>query len=225
MSSALASGAAHSHDGADSSDGQFSVGTIAGVACGIGLPLLIALAIVTYLLVREKRRPHSRRSMIRLADEDDKGSIIIGPAPSMFSRTMGSSGYGSRWANPFSSGRTSVRDTRTSSALGTRPLYIPNGAEIRRPPTIHSSASSIAESQRASHIPSFAERIEGIKVTPQLVTLRESNSSRGTASTASSPPLEKLQNRSFQSTDWATRASASTKATERYELASKRLYE
>lgn len=220
VGTALASGIASSTSTssasavATSGGDDYSIGEVIGAGCGVGLPLLIALGIVTFLLVREKRRkPQSRQSAYTHLDDDGKGSIMIRPPTSMLARSMTNKSGLSDMSSKFGSDFGSFKDRRMASP---KPIYIPIGAEAQKPPSLHSPVQSVAESQRASHIPSFAERIEGMRVTPQLVDVKDSGSSRHELDSTPSTPKFGERRDSEKSTPTLCEL-------ERFELAAQRM--
>lgn len=220
VGTALASGIASTSTSttsaaATANDDGYSIGEVIGAGCGVGLPLLIALGIVTFLLIREKRKPKTRHSTYTHLDDDGKGSIMIRPAPSMLGRSITKSSHMSDISSKF--GGSDIGSFKDRRGTSPRALYIPVGAEVQKPPSIHSPVQSVAESQRASHIPSFAERIEGMRVTPQLVDVKDSGSSRHELdSTPSTPKLPSERAMSDASTP-------TLQELERFELAAQRM--
>lgn len=202
-------------------DGYYPTGALVGAGAGVGIPLLIAFGIVLFLLVREKRkpRPQYHNNMYRIPDtydDDDKGSIMIRPAPSMIKRGTTRSSHISTATSKLSRMDSDIGSFRQVRTASPKPIYIPS-AEVQKAPSVRSPVQSIAESQRASHIPSLAERIETLKVTPQLVDVRDSGSSRHELDSTPSTPLQPSRTGSTE------KYPASPKGIERYELATSRM--
>ena len=208
---------------ATAGDGLYHAGALIGTAFGVGLPLLIALGVVLYLLVREKRKPSTRSSMYYIPDDDHRGSIMIRQAPSMIERGTTRSSQVSKMSSQVGSKIGSMRTEKSARAASLKPLYIPTGAEVRKPPSVHSPVQSVAGSQRVSYIPSFAERIETTKVTPQLVDVRDSNTSirHELDSTPSSP--QQTQHQAPQRIGSMQSGRSSPQDGQRFELPAQRL--
>ena len=219
VGSALASGVAASTStvtaAATAGNGDYTLGEVIGAGCGVGIPLLFALGIVIFLLIREKRKSGFQDSTYKNLDDDGKGSIMIGPAPSMLKRATIRSTTTSKSSTHFGS---DIGIFRTSALPRARAVFTPVGAEVQKPASIHSAVQSIAESQRASHIPSLAERIETMRVTPHLVDVRDSNASRHELDSTPSTPKQQLE-RSLSSEKYAS----SLREMERFELAAQRM--
>lgn len=219
ISNALSSGQATAP--ATTSSG-FSVATIAGTAAGIAVPLLIAIVVLSCLYARERRRSQIRHNMYRLpSDNETKESLTIHPPPSLFGGGVGGGSIRSSQASRSSSRAGSDRGSVRSH--GSRPTPRPSpqiGAEVQRPMAAHRPRPSYAESQRASHMASLAERIESMKVTPQLIDVRDSSSSRHELDSSPSSPRKPFLPSRLGSSE---RYPVTSKDVERYELASSRL--
>ena len=190
--------AASAHPGS----GWFSTGQLLGVALGIALPLLLALGILGYLFVKE-RRP-KRKSMLKLPDESNESRFSFQPPPVLgetlqhrASRASQATQASGRSNRSTTSRRPSLRSMnsngshrrdhppRSPTIASPRPTLSPNVSSYHEPQRLHSYAES-----RPSQVPSFAERFEAMKVTPQLVDVRDSSQSRHELDSSPSTPRE-----------------------------------
>lgn len=220
---------ASSSPSSGSSGSSPSTGAIVGAALGVAIPLLIAIAVLAYLLFREKRSRSSARilssRMYRLPDNETKESLTIHPAPSLMHGLGRDGGSLHRPHHTNAHSRSSSRDSYAS--FHTTPIVpnlSPRPSQILQIPTparkpVHNSSVSVysTDSARTSrHVTSLAERIEGMKVTPQLVDVRES----GSTSSSLRHELDSLQTSPRLP---AERFSPTPKEVERYELAASRM--
>ena len=63
-----------------SSSGSFSGGELAAVGCGVGLPLILALAVVVFLLKKEQRTNSTRKEMYQVS-EGTRSEFSFRPPP------------------------------------------------------------------------------------------------------------------------------------------------
>lgn len=98
-----------------------SVGALAGVACGVGLPLLIALIIAIILLRREKTRFTKPKLMYKLPDECKEEEFSHRAPPPIHPALRPESPADS--ASAYSSRRGSFRTAAASPGLSPRPMH------------------------------------------------------------------------------------------------------
>lgn len=133
VGSAISTAAPQSND-----SGLFPAAALAGVAIGVALPLLIALAIMYFLLRREKHRFSKPKLMYKLPDEVTRDEFTFTPPPAMH-------------PNPaFSSNRSSQTTNATAtSTIASRRMSRATNLSLASP---HPMASQ-----------SFMERYESMK--------------------------------------------------------------
>ncbi|KAK5117341.1 hypothetical protein LTR62_005958 [Meristemomyces frigidus] len=105
--------------------GTFTAGALAGIACGVGLPLLVALCAVLILWRREKRKHAPPKLMYKLPDDKDEFTFRPPTAP----HTRPSASRVTSYANTSVSGMAGSESGSMRTVASERPAHMQNFAE------------------------------------------------------------------------------------------------
>ena len=142
----------------------YTPGAMAGLAAGVAIPLLIICGVLSYILLREKKKWGPNRHMYKLPDNCKEEEFDQKPPPTITATPASLSATTTRPSSRAQSERPTLHSMPSYGSPVTSPLNSP------RVPPISSKASFVDRPSnttsfvdRSSRIQSFAERFGALK--------------------------------------------------------------